>query len=227
MIAGLPEFLSQRFGVEFHFNNVATGFNAGVLWAGGQQFAADRLWVCAGADLETLYPEAFAAVGLIPCKLQMMRTPPVDWRLGPMLAGGLTLLHYKAFAGCPSLPAVRERVACQFPEHVKYGIHVMASQNGLGELVLGDSHEYGAAITPFDISTIDRLILDYLASFLTIPDLQIAARWHGIYVKHPTEPMVVLDPAPGVAATVGIGGAGMTFSFGLVEKVVNDRLGAG
>ena len=29
--------------------------------------------------------------------------------------------------------------------------------------------------------------------FVTIPDLTIAARWHGIYVKHPTDPYVVAE----------------------------------
>jgi glycine/D-amino acid oxidase-like deaminating enzyme len=142
-----------------------------------------------------------------------------------MLAAGLTLLHYKAFADCPSLPALRERIGRQYPDHVRYGIHVMASQNGAGELVLGDSHEYGPAIGPFDNPRIDRLILDYLHTFLVVPDLAIAARWHGVYVKHPTELYRVLKPAPGVAAMVGVGGAGMTLSFGVAERVIGDVLG--
>jgi glycine/D-amino acid oxidase-like deaminating enzyme len=141
-----------------------------------------------------------------------------------MPAAGLTLLHYKAFARCRTLPALRERMAREFPEHVRHGIHVMASQNGAGELTLGDSHEYGAAITPFDNPTIDRLVLEYLDSFLQTPDLTIASRWHGIYVKHPAEPYVVLEPAPAVTAVTGVGGAGMTLSFGLAEKVVEERL---
>jgi hypothetical protein len=48
-----------------------------------------------------------------------------------------------------------------------------------------------------------------------------------VYVKHPAEPWVVLEPAAGVTATVGVGGAGMTLSFGLAERVVADKLGRG
>jgi FAD dependent oxidoreductase TIGR03364 len=225
VIAGLPGFLAERYGVTFHFGTAVSGYDAPTVTAGGRSFTAERLWVCSGADLETLYPEALGAAGLVPCKLQMMRTPPVGWRLGPMLAAGLTLKHYAAFAGCPSLVSLRERFAREYPEHERYGIHVMASQNGAGELVLGDSHEYGPAVTPFDNPAIDRLILDYLQTFLHVPDLTIAARWHGVYVKHPAEPWVVLEPAAGVTATVGVGGAGMTLSFGLAERVVGTKLG--
>jgi D-hydroxyproline dehydrogenase subunit beta len=225
VIAGMPAFLAERYGVTFHFGVAVTDYHAPAGTAGWRPFAAERLWVCSGADLETLYPAALGAAGLTPCKLQMMRTPPVGWRLGPMLAAGLTLKHYQAFAACPSLPALRDRFAREYPEHERFGIHVMASQNGAGELVLGDSHEYGPAVTPFDNPTIDRLILDYLHTFVDIPDLTIGARWHGVYVKHPTEPFVVLEPAAGVTATVGVGGAGMTLSFGLAEQVVAERLG--
>ena len=56
----------------------------------------------------------------------------------------------------------------------------------------------------------------------TIP---MAARWHGIYVKHPTEPYVVAHPAPGVTAITGAGGAGMTLSLGLAEQVTATFLG--
>jgi FAD dependent oxidoreductase TIGR03364 len=225
VIASLPPFLTERYGVEFNFGTAVSRYAAPDVHAGGRLFSADRLWVCSGADLETLFPETLGAAGLVPCKLQMMRTPRVNWRLGPMLAAGLTLLHYKAFAGCSSLPAVRERLTRQWPEHLGYGIHVMASQNGAGELTLGDSHEYGPAVTPFDNPAIDRLILGYLDTFFETSDLTIASRWHGVYVKHPTKPFVVLEPAPGVTATVGVGGAGMTLSFGLAEQVVAERLG--
>jgi D-hydroxyproline dehydrogenase subunit beta len=102
---------------------------------------------------------------------------------------------------------------------------VMASQNGAGEVVIGDSHEYGEQIEPFDKREIDDLILRYLHTFLAAPDLQIAARWHGLYVKLATEPYLIADPAPGVTVVTGVGGAGMTLSFGLAEQVVQQKLG--
>src|SRR5262249_46123247 len=111
------------------------------------------------------------------------------------------------------------------PDHVRYGIHVMVSQNGLGELTLGDSHEYDAEISPFDKQEIDELALGYLNTFSHAPGLQIASRWNGVYVKHPTKPYFIARPDSGVTICAGVGGAGMTLSFGLAEKIVRENLG--
>jgi FAD dependent oxidoreductase TIGR03364 len=228
VVAGLPDYLANEFGVRFHFGCAVAAYDRPAVTAGGQTFTADHLYVCSGDDLVSLYPETYKSLGLVRCKLQMMRTPPrPGWRLGPMLAAGLTLRHYKAFAGCPSLPALQRRLSAQYPDYERYGIHVMASQNGLGELVLGDSHEYGDAIEPFDKEAIDGLILAYLRTFLDVPGLTIAARWHGVYAKHPTEAYLVRRPAPGVTVATAVGGAGMTLSFGLAEQAVREQLGEG
>jgi FAD dependent oxidoreductase TIGR03364 len=223
IIAELPGWLAREFGVDFEFGCVVTDYRRPRITAGGRTWKANRLFVCSGDDFQTLFPQAFAGAGFSRCKLQMMRSQPYEaWRLGPMLAAGLTLRHYKNFEICATLPAVRQRVARENPEFDRHGIHVMASQNGQGELVIGDSHEYDDAIEPFDKHQIDQLILDYLEAFLDAPDLRIAARWHGIYARHPRDAYFVARPAEGVTVVTGVGGAGMTLSFGLAEKVVQE-----
>ena len=225
-IRALPGFLAERYGVTFHFDTAVTACGDGTLQAGGREWRAEQIFLCGGDDFQTLFPDLLQTAGMIRCKLQMLRSQPMEnrWRLGPMLAAGLTLRHYKSFQSCPSLPALKERVSAETPLYDRYGIHVMASQNGKGELVLGDSHEYGAEITPFDNPEIDVLILDYLHTFLRAPDLRIASRWHGIYAKHPSAPYLALHPAPNTTVVTGVGGAGMTLSFGLAEQVVNGKL---
>lgn len=226
VIAKLPEWLSRTYGVEFLFDSPVRGWDCGRVATASGDVRAERLLICTGSDFRELAPQAFAESGLILCKLQMLRTQAYgeQFRLGTVLAAGLTLRHYGSFAQCAGMPALGARLERDFPAHVRYGIHVMASQNGRGEIVLGDSHEYGDAIEPFDKPEIDALVLDYLRSFVTLPDFQIAARWHGIYAKHPAEAYVVRSLDDRTRAVTGVGGAGMTLSFGLAEHTVNEWL---
>ncbi len=105
VIGSLPEWLAREFGVHFEFGTAVTGFERPYVTGGGRTWQAQRLVVCSGDDFQTLYPEAFAAAGLLRCKLQMMRSESYAGRLrlGPMLAGGVTLRHYKNFQDCPTL----------------------------------------------------------------------------------------------------------------------------
>lgn len=168
--------------------------------------------VAAGADLNILYPDMYAAAGFKRCKLQMLRTPPQPhgWKLDAMLAGGLTLRHYEALAHRLSLPVLKERIARETPELDRFGIHVLAAQNGLGEVILGDSHEHDDDLSPFDKAEIDRLILRELRRIIDLPDWTIAERWHGVYIKKPGCTEYTAEPEPDVHISVASGGCGMT-----------------
>jgi FAD dependent oxidoreductase TIGR03364 len=223
VVAGLPGWLEREHGVTFRFDHPVTEVRPGTIVSSRGSIEAERTWICSGDELRVLFPESLRQSGMIRCKLQMMRSQAYgpDRSIGPMLAAGLTLRHYAAFRDCPGLGTLRERVARESPWFDRYGIHVLVSQNGRGELCLGDSHEYGAEIEPFDKAEIDDLILAYLKGFLEIPGLRIASRWHGTYAKHPERPYVILEPMRGVVVVTGVGGAGMTLSFGLAETVVD------
>jgi FAD dependent oxidoreductase TIGR03364 len=227
VIGGLPEWLARRFGVVFHYASPITALELPEIRSGPRTWFARTAWICCGDELGLLFPEQLQECGLVRCKLQMMRSYAVEEEsaIGPMLAAGLTLRHYSSFAHCPTTAALKSRVARETPWLDRYGIHVLVSRNGLGELTIGDSHEYGADIEPFDKSEIDEWILGYLSTFLDLPGLRIASRWHGYYVKHPQDPYLIIKPAPGVTAVTGLGGAGMTLSFGLAEQVVTRVLG--
>ncbi len=223
-ITKLPGYLRHTYNVELRFGKTVTGITMPYIEAGGETWCVERAIVCSGTDFETLYPAAFAASGLTRCKLQMMRTVPQPgrWRLGPILATGLSLRHYPAFSLCPSLPALKRRITQNHPAFEQWGIHILVAQNGAGELLLGDSHEYGWTPDPFDRPEIDALILTYLETILAPPSLTILQRWHGVYAKHPAHDVFLAEPEPNVRIVNGLGGTGMTTSFGLAQDVFTD-----
>lgn len=225
-IATLPQVLQTVFNVEFRFGATVTAIDSPQFTVNGETWTADHIFVCSGADFETLYPDLYQNSGITKSKLQMMRTSPQPqgYRIGPALCGGLTLTHYAAFADCPSLPTLKQRIQAELPFAVDWHIHVMMSQNGLGELILGDSHEYALTFDPFDRADINQFVLNYLKGFAQVPCLDIAATWHGIYAKLPDKTEFVAHPAPGVTIVNGLSGAGMTLSFGLAEEIVSTVL---
>ena len=220
-VRALPGWLARRLNVRFEFGTTITNVEPGrVQNASGRTWYFDRTVVCGGADFETLFPELFRDSGLSRCKLQMQKTvpQPEGFSIGPHLASGLTLRHYANFAVATSLDSLKKRVAVETPELDRFGIHVMASQNDAGEVILGDSHEYGPDIDPFGKAVIDDLILRELRRVICLPSWEIAERWHGVYAKNVARPLFEAEPLPGVHVQTGTGGAGMTMSFGLAER---------
>lgn len=194
--------------------------------SGNESWQADEIFVCTGADFETLYPALYAEQPITKCKLQMMSMEPQknNWRIGPALCAGLSLLHYTAFQAAPSINILRKRIEAQYPEYIKWGIHVMVSQNESGELTIGDSHEYGRSPEPFDKAFINDLILDYLQQFARFNNNLIIETWNGVYPKLTNgQTHLLLEPAPGVTIINGLGGAGMTMSPGLCERFLQSR----
>jgi len=219
----LPAYFRERYKTEFFFNTAITSVDFPRVRSGTREWTADLIFICSGADFETLFPELFEDLPITKCKLQMMRlvSQPANWRMGPSLCGGLSLIHYKSFECASSLGTLKEYYQEALPEYLKWGIHVMISQNGAGEITLGDSHEYGLVHDPFDKQFINQLIIDYLKQFAALKDLRLLQSWNGIYPKLTNgKPELVHQPQQGVTIINGMGGAGMTLSFGLAEEVV-------
>ncbi len=225
VLAKLPAFLTEKFGVQFRFGTAVRAIQLPRIEAGAEVWTAAHALVCGGDDFETLFPESFAASGIDRCKLQMMRTAPQKngWELGPALAAGLTLRFYPAFELCTAtLPKYKARVARELADYDRYAIHTLVSQTADGALTLGDSHEYGLAVDVFNKTEIDELVLRNVRTFLIAPDLSIAQRWYGVYAKHPDKAWVAIDAAPGVRIVTAVGGSGMTLSFGLAEQMIRE-----
>jgi FAD dependent oxidoreductase TIGR03364 len=225
-LRALPAYLAERHGVRFRWATAVNSVDSGVAYAGRARFAAERIYICGGADFEWLYPEVFAAAPLTRCKVQMMRLTPEagGFRLGPSLAAGLSLVHYAAFAAMPEVAPLRARLEREQAPLLEAGIHMLVMQNGQGELAVGDSHAYGHTPDPFDECAINEKILGYTRQVVNLPAARLTQTWHGIYAKLTdggTE--FVRSAAPGVTIVNGLGGLGMTLAFGLAEELVDGR----
>jgi FAD dependent oxidoreductase TIGR03364 len=221
--AAIARWLAERQGVACHFQTSVVGVDAGLVRAAdGRRWQAERVVVCGGSDLATLYPQVLAQSGLRLCKLQMLKSAPQPrtgaTRPAPHLASGLTLRHYAAFRDCRTIPSLQQRVRDEAPELDRYGVHVMASQLAGGEVILGDSHEYGEEISPFDKLLVDELILRESRKVFRLTDWSLSERWNGVYARHPDRPVFEAQADDGTLVFTGTGGAGMTMSFGLAER---------
>jgi FAD dependent oxidoreductase TIGR03364 len=224
-IAKIPAYLTEKFGVDFKWGLSATNIETGRVYSGDCCMEAEQIMVCSGQDFEVLFPHVFNTLPITKCKLQMMRLvdQPESWRLGPSLCGGLSLIHYPGFKSAGSvLQRLKNQYEATHPDYLKWGIHVMASQNQSGEIIIGDSHEYGLTHDPFDRNFINQLIIDYLKGFARFPDFSLSASWNGIYSKMTDgQTECIISPMDGVTIINGLGGSGMTLSFGLAEEFIN------
>jgi D-hydroxyproline dehydrogenase subunit beta len=229
-VVGIPtvaRWLAERHGVRFRWGTLVRRIEHPTVVTTAGTLHAERVYVCSGADFQTLYPERLGADVVRKCKLQMLRTEPQPdgWALGPTLCAGLTLLHYSSFAHLASLPALRERLDAELPFHREHGIHILATQTARGGITIGDSHAYDRTVDPFESAAVFDAILDYFDGFIRLPHRRIEEYWHGVYPSLlDGRPHLVAEPEPGVRLVNGLGGAGMTLSFGLAQDHLADRI---
>ena len=218
-ITSIAEYLKNTLHVQFEYGVQGMYVNDHSLICSDRIIQFEQAYICSGENFELYTPDK----DLLRVKLQMMRTAPqpYQWKLGPAICGGLTLLHYDSFKHISSLQQLKIRIEKEKPLYIKYGIHVLISQHGNGELILGDSHEYGNTLDPFISEEINTLIIKEINRIYLIPELTIDQKWIGIYAKYPGFSEYVKKIHDDITIVNGLGGAGMTLSFGLAEEVVS------
>ncbi len=191
----------------------------GVAFAGGE-VRAEQVIVCPGPDYDWLAPELVPdRRGLTHCKLQMLRVAAPDGRVyPPALLTALSLLRYPGYASGPAARALGERIARERPEVTAAGVHLIVTQLPDGDLLLGDTHEYGDTVSPFGDEELDLLVLGEARRLLGAERLAVRERWHGVYPSAPGEPFCVTVPLPGVAVVEIVSGVGMTTALGLAPR---------
>lgn len=182
--------------------------------------------LCPGPDFDTL-PPAFRPrrPEITRCKLQMLRvSAPGPVRYGPALMTGLSLIRYPGYMAADGALELRERLSDSHPDLLEAGVHLIVTQLPGGDLIIGDSHDYGETPAPFNEESIFELLLREARGLLGAERLEVRQRWHGVYPTAPGDPFLIENPAPGVHLVEVVSGVGMTTALGLAVGVVDQIL---
>jgi FAD dependent oxidoreductase TIGR03364 len=230
-VAGLATLLDDDEGAQLIWGTCVHAVEPGQVLAGQTVVRAPLILMCPGPDLAGLPAGARAGLGeLTLSKLQMLRVAsPGNRRYPPALLTGLSLIRYPAFTAQDGADAVRERLVAQRPDLVEAGIHLIVAQLPDGDLILGDSHEYGDTPTPFGSEQIHELLLAEARRLLGVDALEVRERWIGVYptaagghLATAGDHLAVSAPFPGARVVEVISGLGMTMALGAAGGVLDD-----
>ncbi|GGK01564.1 TIGR03364 family FAD-dependent oxidoreductase [Pseudomonas matsuisoli] len=223
----LPQMVEylRGLGVDFHFSTLVRDVDEGIAQTTAGRFTARHIVVCSGHDYQTLLAEPMATLRPSVCRLQMLRArldQPLD--LQHAVLTGLSCVHYGAFADLPEAEAIRQEIRREQPALEAFGIHLLVSPTPYGDLIIGDSHDYGSDAQPFNTEAVDELLVD-LAEHTLGGRLHVLERWQGVYGARGPGPFSVLRAGKGVTGVLMHTGLGMSVGLGLGERTVGALLG--
>ncbi|WP_122902457.1 FAD-dependent oxidoreductase [Acinetobacter sp. B51(2017)] len=221
---------AKQIGVEIYPNAcvVKTSAAQGMTYlelATGECFSAQKLLICNGASTEILYPQFLQHLGVQRCHLNMAITQPFRGQLDTTIYSGLSIARYPGFAICPSYSALLAMPQDELVTH--YGIHVLLKQNHLGQIIVGDSHEYTALSEPTlfeQHEQINQFIQQYCQRQLGFDLPPLLKRWQGQYLSHPEQPAFFAEVEPNIYIANAIAGKGMTTGPGWIKQQLNQHI---
>lgn len=216
-IPALIGYLQRELGVEFHFSTLVSEVEPGCVHTTAGSFKGAQVIVCSGHDYQTLLAEPLASLDPHICRLQMLRVrPKIDLQLHHALMTGLSCVHYGAFADLPEAAAVQAEILHDSPHLDRHGIHLLVSPTPYGDLIIGDSHDYGRDPSPFNGEQVDNWMLQLCEQTLGC-EVQVVERWQGVYGARGAKPFTWLQVAPGLSAALMQTGVGMSVGPAMAE----------
>ncbi|NBF05502.1 TIGR03364 family FAD-dependent oxidoreductase [Pseudomonas sp. Fl5BN2] len=214
----LIDYLRRDLGVEFHFSTLVRDIEPGQLQSTAGTFRGARILLCSGHDYQTLLAEQIALLQPQICRLQMLRArPEANLDLQHAVLTGLSCVHYGAFADLPEAAAVQAQILREAPHLHEHGIHLLISPTPSGELIIGDSHDYGCDPSPFNAEQVDNWLIELAQQTLGCK-VQVLERWQGVYGARGPAPFSFLEAAPGVNVALMHTGVGMSVGPAMAEN---------
>lgn len=221
-IPALAAHLASAFGVSFQFGTLAREIDAGRVDTTAGVWQADHIVVCSGHDYQTLLADELAALKPRVCRLQMLRVAmDKPFALDHAILTGLSCLHYGAFSDLPEAAALQAEVAAREPALLAHGIHLLASPTPDGELIIGDSHDYGDDASPFNTEEVDDWLTGLVEQTFGMP-VHVRERWQGVYGasnRTTGAPFSIVHSERGATGVVMHSGVGMSIGPALAERV--------
>lgn len=183
---------------------------------------AQTVVVCPGDDLATLFPERLAAAGVGRCTLQMMRLENPGFALPGTVMSDLSLVRYGGFASLPEAAALRLRLESEQPEYLRKGIHLIIAQGFDGSLVVGDSHYYDRAASPFADEQVYGLLLDEYRAVTGLQPPAVRERWSGSYAVADGRVVLIDAVSPRLRLVMVTSGIGASTGFAIGEEVIDE-----
>ena len=223
-IPRLAAFLAAQ-GVDFRTGTAVRSAEPSVIETSRGPIRANKVVVCPGDDLATLFPERIAAYSLTRCKLHMLRLADPGFRLSSAVMSDLTLGRYPGFSALPEAAALRRRLEAEEKPALENGVHLITVQSADGSLIVGDSHHYAPTPAPFNDEAVDAIILDEYRKVFTRASPKVIARWTGTYAVADRN-VLVDSPGPDIRLVINTSGNGASTSFAVAEEVVADLFNA-
>lgn len=224
-IPTLIGYLQRELAVEFHFSTLVRDVEPGRVISTAGTFTGRHVVVCSGHDYQTLLAEPLAQLQPQICRLQMLRArPEFALDLQHALLTGLSCVHYGAFADLPEAKALQAKIQAQSPHLQAHGIHLLISPTPHGDLIIGDSHDYGQDASPFNAEQVDDWMIA-LAEKTLGGRIKVVERWQGVYGARGPGSFSLLQVAPGLSAALMHTGVGMSVGPALAERHIARLLG--
>jgi len=225
-IPQLANYLENTIGVDFYWKTEVLSIDGSSVHASNNQFDAQRIVVCPGAELTGIAKPYIEKHDLKLCTLQMLR---IQVQEGFILPGSVmtdnSLARYLGWSELPEAKALKERIAIEMPEYVIEGIHLIVVQSADGSLVVGDSHRYGSSENVFASDKIEQLIIELMYRVLSITEHTVIERWTGVYPVSNAFDALIEKVSPTMRVVIVSSGTGASTAFGLAKDNFDEWLG--
>lgn len=193
------------------------------------QFSADKVFLCCGAEFESLYPQLFAASDIKLVKIQMMETlPQTSVNILGAILTGWTIRRYEAFQECPSYAEIKAKEDAEDYQRVN-GVHILFKQSLDGSVIIGDSHHYksvrdGVRMDYMNDAELNEYMLYEAKKIYQLDTWSLRNVWYGIYSQREDSDIFNETIDGDIHIVTAIGGKGMSGSLGYAQENVQTIL---